>query len=290
MNIPHFSFVVMASNRLSHIEELEKILTCSLCLDILRSPKTLPCTHSFCEECLKKYVDMKTVDGSEGRHCPLCKTFSKTGEFIDIYNLQDLLELYWKCKKGTLPPCFICDSEKNKLLWKCTDCKITLCEGCQIMHNKLPNCKTHQCKPYNADSEQVIDVSYYCEHHSDQIMDIYCNECKKIICFRCKVTNHDKHRSETIENAIKSITQDIEKSLKIVGNRISKLYNENTSLKEQVDIIENEHAKQVKECKAVKQELTSEIEKWETETLAVLSEAKQENIKKVQEAIEVNER
>ena len=280
----------MASNQPSRIDELEEILICSLCLDILKSPKTFPCTHSFCEECLNKYVNTKTVDGSEGIHCPLCKTFSKMGEFIHICQLQELLQLYGKCKKGILPLCFMCETEENKVIWKCINCKITLCKGCQRMHNKLPNCKTHQCKPYNADSEQVIDVSYYCEHHPDQIMDIYCNGCKKIICLRCKITNHDKHRSETIENAIKSFTQDILKSLKIVESHMSELHKEYTSLKEQVNIIETEHAKQVEQCTTVKEELISEIEKWETETLAVLNEAKKENITKVQEAMELNER
>ena len=280
----------MASNQPSHIVELEESLICSMCLDILKSPKTLCCTHSFCEECLKKCVDIEKVDGTEGRHCPLCKTFSKSEEFIDTYHLQDLLELYWKCKKGILPSCFICESEKNKVIWKCTDCKITLCEGCQRVHNKLPNCKTHHCEPYSADSEQAIDEIYYCESHSDQIMDFYCTECQKIICLKCKCTSHIHHRTETIQNTTTSITKDIKKSLEIVRKHITELHDENTRLTEQVDTIENEHAKQVKECKTIKQELVSEIEKWETETLAVLNEAKQENIKNVQEAMEVNKR
>ena len=62
----------MASNQPSPIDELEQALMCSLCLDILKSPKTLSCTHSFCAECLEKYVDIKTFNGIEGRHCPFC--------------------------------------------------------------------------------------------------------------------------------------------------------------------------------------------------------------------------
>ena len=117
-------FSVMASNQPSQIEEIENTLICSLCLEILKFPKTLPCTHSFCEGCLQTNVEIKTVDGRKGIHCPFCKTFSEYGEFIDIYQLQEILELYWKCKKGVIPPCYMCETEENKAIWTCTDCNI----------------------------------------------------------------------------------------------------------------------------------------------------------------------
>ena len=280
----------MASNQPSHIDEIEKVLICSLCLDILKSPKTLPCTHSFCEECLQRYVDDDKVSNDEGIHCPCCKTLFKSGEFIDIYRLQELLQLYWKCKKGIIPPCFICESEENKVIWKCNYCKVSLCEGCQKVHKKLPNCKTHQCIPYNVDTEQVIDDNYYCESHPDQVIDLYCAKCEKLICLKCKVTNHDKHRSKTIDAAIASVTQDVQKSLKLIQNQVGVLQDENKAIKKDVDCVEMESTKQEEELKKLKQQYLSEIEKWETDTLKVLADIKQGNLKKLQEAIEINER
>ena len=280
----------MASNQTSKIDEIEKLLICSLCLDILKSPKTLPCTHSFCEECLQKYVGDEVSNKSEGIHCPFCKTLSKSGEFINIYRLKEFLDLYWKCKKGIIPPCFTCESDENKVIWKCNDCKVLLCEGCQRVHRKLPNCKTHQCVQYNVDSEQAIDDNYYCESHPEQVMDLYCTQCKQLICLKCKLTNHDKHRSETIDAATDSMTQDVQKSLKIIQNQVCVLQDENKSIKEDADRVEMEHTKQVEELKMLKQQYLSEIEKWETETQKVLIEAKQDNHKKLQEAIEINER
>ena len=33
---------------------LNKELTCSICLELFKTPKMLPCLHTFCEKCLKQ--------------------------------------------------------------------------------------------------------------------------------------------------------------------------------------------------------------------------------------------
>ena len=225
----------MAAKQPSKLDELEEILICSLCLDILKSPKTLPCTISFCAGCLKKHMDVKTADERNGIHCPLCKSFSKHGKARGIYQLEKLLELYWKCTKGIILPCVMCENKKNKVIWKCTDCKVNLCEECQRMHNKLPHCKTHQCILYKSDTEEIIDLNHFCKVHPDHILALYCTECKQIICVKCKVTNHDKHTSQTMEKLVISVIANAEIDLMTVQNNIKVLQDDNTSLKQKVD-------------------------------------------------------
>ena len=41
-------------------------LTCSVCLELFKTPKTLPCLHTFCEECLKGML--LCVDRPKGKH------------------------------------------------------------------------------------------------------------------------------------------------------------------------------------------------------------------------------
>ena len=46
-------------------EKIDDLLKCSICLDILSKPKTLPCLHTFCSDCIKK-CGMKV--------CAVCRT------------------------------------------------------------------------------------------------------------------------------------------------------------------------------------------------------------------------
>ena len=48
----------------------EEFLTCSICFEIYKDPKTLPCLHSFCKEC----IDNLTSKGhTKGHPCPICR-------------------------------------------------------------------------------------------------------------------------------------------------------------------------------------------------------------------------
>lgn len=75
------------------IYKLEEILECPICLEQIRTPKMLPCQHSFCmDDCLKNLVD-----SSESKEiiCPICRkkcSVPRKG-FPNNYTLQSLLEL-----------------------------------------------------------------------------------------------------------------------------------------------------------------------------------------------------
>lgn len=62
--------------------QLEQLLTCCICLDRYRSPKLLPCQHSFCEPCLDGLVDY----ARRQIKCPECRAEHRlpySGKFDD---------------------------------------------------------------------------------------------------------------------------------------------------------------------------------------------------------------
>lgn len=45
-------------NTLFNVNSILSDLTCSVCLEYFKDPKTLTCQHSFCNECLKRMLLM----------------------------------------------------------------------------------------------------------------------------------------------------------------------------------------------------------------------------------------
>ena len=65
------------------LEEVSDELSCSICLDVLCEPKTLPCLHSFCKTCLE---DIVQAGLNKELLCPNCrKPFVVPGNSIDSF-------------------------------------------------------------------------------------------------------------------------------------------------------------------------------------------------------------
>ncbi|XP_036931285.1 tripartite motif containing 35-28 [Acanthopagrus latus] len=72
-------------------EPLQKDLTCPVCQGIFRDPVLLPCTHSFCRECLESSMKFN-------KRCPLCRKDFEEGLVIANRALSDACETYLKTK------------------------------------------------------------------------------------------------------------------------------------------------------------------------------------------------
>ncbi|XP_020515527.2 tripartite motif containing 35-28 [Labrus bergylta] len=68
---------------------LQKDLTCPVCLCIFRDPVLLPCSHSFCRECLQGSL-------KHNKKCPLCKADFEEGNDISNRALSDACDTFLK--------------------------------------------------------------------------------------------------------------------------------------------------------------------------------------------------
>ncbi|KAJ9468822.1 hypothetical protein DIPPA_20494 [Diplonema papillatum] len=79
-------------------KDLESVLTCPVCLDLLDKPYRLDCEHAFCQTCLQKLVK----SDSAYLVCPACRVFTtlKLPGFLGLsklpmdFKLADLVERY----------------------------------------------------------------------------------------------------------------------------------------------------------------------------------------------------
>lgn len=73
------------------VRQLRSNLKCSICLEVFTNPLTLPCGHSFCQECIHEYWDRETATSPFS--CPTCRfSFSQRPEPLKNVSLSKLAD------------------------------------------------------------------------------------------------------------------------------------------------------------------------------------------------------
>ncbi|KAL0984422.1 hypothetical protein UPYG_G00141260 [Umbra pygmaea] len=171
--------------------------SCSICLDQLKDPVTIPCGHTFCMCCIKGCFDHDKDNGIYS--CPQCRqTFSHR----PVLNRSTILpESVGKLKMTTFqtaPPfdnyvgfedveCGSCTGKKRKAVKSCLVCLTSFCETHLQPHYNIAQLKRHTlvqaCKTF----EENI-----CSHHEEQL-EVYCRTDQQYICYLCSMDEHKGH-------------------------------------------------------------------------------------------------
>ena len=148
-----------------------------MCFEIFRNPKALPCLHTFCLECLQKYINSKaTFIAQHGTFtCPVCRVKTKPPEPVNpninlwaesftsnhfvVSMIERLSNQKTKNASGTSQSdsnasdsikndestgaslCSICKSMLGNR-W-CEQCFQNLCVTCEKLHRQNPDNKMH---------------------------------------------------------------------------------------------------------------------------------------------------
>ena len=185
--------------------DLQKEAECPLCLETVNNPKTLPCLHSFCLECLDKHANFARRQLQATIKCPVCQTSFQIPEgdsFKNLptsYHLNRLLDvLALKDSGAQAQKCGSCD-ENNTASSYCFVCQSFLCSPCFEAHQRLKATRGHRNvvieKLQAQDLEDLIHRPVMCsqQYHENQPLEFYCEECKVPICHKCSVVSHNRH-------------------------------------------------------------------------------------------------
>uniref|UniRef100_A0A669CD22 E3 ubiquitin/ISG15 ligase TRIM25-like n=1 Tax=Oreochromis niloticus TaxID=8128 RepID=A0A669CD22_ORENI len=216
-------------------------LCCSICLDLLKDPVTIPCGHSYCMNCVKSYWDEE--DQKETHSCPQCRqTFTPRPALVRNTVIADLVE---ETKKTGLQgakadlchaehedvSCDFCTETKLKAVKSCLQCLVSYCEQHLQPHYEVAALKKHKLVDPSQKLQEII-----CSRHNE-VMKIFCRTDQQCICYLCSMDEHKGHdtvstAAEMIEKQreLKEREMDIEKkikekekSLKVLQQEISEL-------------------------------------------------------------------
>ena len=125
------------------LSKLESQVTCAICLDRYTDPRTLPCLHSYCKDC----IGLLPVELDRGRHlvrCPSCRVLAQLSEkgaaaLPTAFLINSLLEIHQLLKKTDAIP--LCHIHKDKLDIYCETCEEHVCFKCSTGSHR-----DHQCE------------------------------------------------------------------------------------------------------------------------------------------------
>ncbi|XP_056335994.1 tripartite motif-containing protein 16-like [Danio aesculapii] len=175
--------------------------SCSICLDLLKGPVTIPCGHSYCMSCISGYWDQDEQKGVYS--CPQCRqTFTPRPALGKNTMLAEVVEKLKKTKLQAARPaqcysesadveCDVCTGDKNKAVKSCLVCLNSYCQNHLEQHESFFRGKRHNLMDATGRLQEMI-----CPQH-EKLLEIFCRTDQCCICLLCV----DEHKNHEIVSA-----------------------------------------------------------------------------------------
>ncbi|XP_031426972.1 tripartite motif-containing protein 16-like isoform X1 [Clupea harengus] len=174
-----------------------ELITCSICLDLLRDPVTTNCGHSYCMGCITSFWDQEYQKGVYS--CPQCRqTFTPRPVLSKNHIFAELVEQIKKTRIQAAAPvpctagpgdveCDVCTGRKLKAVKSCLECLVSYCETHYKVHNDIHPGRKHKVTDATGQLQERI-----CTQH-EKPQEIFCRTDQSCVCLLCLVDEHKGH-------------------------------------------------------------------------------------------------
>ncbi|XP_062288883.1 tripartite motif-containing protein 16-like [Scomber scombrus] len=262
-------------------------LSCSICLDLLKGPVTIPCGHSYCMSCIKDYWDGE--DQKRIYSCPQCRQiFTPRPVLMKNIMFAELVEEVKKVGLTTSSPdrcyagpgdvaCDFCTERKLKAVKSCLVCMVSYCEQHLQPHYNIVPLKKH--KLVEATSELQENI---CSRH-DEVMKIFCRTDQQCICILCSMEEHKGH--DTVSAAAERAERQTQlgATQQKIQQRIQDRENDVKVLQQEVVAINLSADKTVTDSEKIFKDLIYLIEKRSSEVKQQIKSQQKTEVSRVKE-------
>uniref|UniRef100_A0A3B4B2B0 Tripartite motif containing 35-28 n=1 Tax=Periophthalmus magnuspinnatus TaxID=409849 RepID=A0A3B4B2B0_9GOBI len=249
---------------------LRRDLTCPVCQNIFSDPVLLPCTHSFCRECLQR-------SWLFNKKCPFCRELFTEDQAIANRDLKNACDTFVKQTNWTSPPKpseFSCTLHLKPLELYCELDERLVCVDCATLHSTHRLLLRHSSQHAPLTHELNGKVEYF-----EKKIDLYGKMRQTLF----KTVEYIKKQAGAAENQIKEEFERLHNFLQAEENmRLKTLA---TEVKEKISNVQEkifeteEHLKSLKDhLDTLKNELDNEdlpllmrVSKVEKDCLLVMS-------------------
>ncbi|XP_024656530.2 tripartite motif-containing protein 16-like [Maylandia zebra] len=260
---------------------------CSVCLDLLKDPVTIPCGHNYCMNCIKIHWD-----GEEKKKiysCPQCRqTFTPRPALMKNTMLAELVEELKKTGLQAAPAdhcyagpedvaCDVCTGRKIKAFKSCLFCLASFCKEHLQPHYDVVPLKKHKLMEPSKKLQDNI-----CSRH-DEVKKMFCRTDQQIICYLCSMDEHKGHDTVSAAAERTERQRELEVSRQNIQQRIQDREKDVKLLQQDVEAINQSADQTVEHSEKIFTELIHLIQKRSSDVKQQIRSQQETEVSRVKE-------
>ncbi|XP_048018264.1 tripartite motif-containing protein 16-like [Megalobrama amblycephala] len=274
----------MAETRISVAEDQ---FSCSVCLDLLKDPVTIPCGHSYCMSCITDCWNQD--DQTRVYTCPQCRQiFTPRPAVNKNVMLAEMVENLEKKKVKTARSalsyagpgdvgCDFCPGRKRKAVKSCLECLNSYCQHHFKCHAKSPLKKRHKVTDATGRLQEMI-----CPQHS-RLLEVFCRTDQRCICLMCTMDEHKNHDTVSAEAERTEKQKQVAETVILLQKRIPERQTKLQELRESVQTHRHSAYATVEDSERIFTELIRSIVRSRSEVTQIIRDLEKAEVSRAEE-------